>query len=144
MEKIIGKHAGKVRKSIYLQGTFKVHNMNNWQLFFHFIEIYNALWSRFLIMNLKSSGLGLFRNLTFQQKTFGTNISSRDFSAHVNFCVKQLKVSYFQNEFMKIKLLPKNERKIARISALWVRAEILAIFRSFFGRSFIFINSFWN
>ena len=29
-----------------------------------------------------------------------------------------IKVSYFQNEFMKIKLLPKNERKIARISAL--------------------------
>ena len=55
-----------------------------------------------------------------------------------------LKVSYFQNEFMKIKLLPKNERKIARISALWVRAEILAIFHSFFGRSFIFINSFWK
>ena len=36
----------------------------------------------------------------------------------------------------KIKLLPKNERKIARISALRGRAEILAIFRSFFGRSF--------
>ena len=29
-----------------------------------------------------------------------------------------LKVSYFQNEFMKTKLLPKNEQKIARISAL--------------------------
>ena len=70
MEKIIGKHAGKVRKSIYLQGTFKVHNMNNWQLFFHFFEIYNALWSRFLIMNLKNSGLGLFWHLTFRQKTF--------------------------------------------------------------------------
>ena len=35
-----------------------------------------------------------------------------------------LKVSYFQNEFMKISFLPKNERKIARISALLVRAEI--------------------
>ena len=49
MEKIIGKHAGKVGKSIYLQGTFKVHNMNNWQLFFHFFEIYNALCARFII-----------------------------------------------------------------------------------------------
>ena len=37
---------------------------------------------------------------------------------------------------MKPKLLPKNERKIARIFALRGRAEILAIFRSFFGRSF--------
>ena len=51
-----------------------------------------------------------------------------------------LKVSKSQNKFMKSSFLPKNERNIARISALTFRAEILAIFRSFFGRNSDFIN----
>ena len=42
----------------------------------------------------------------------------------------------------RAKTSPKKQHKIARISALPLRAEILAIFRSFFGRSFGFINSF--
>ena len=37
------------------------------------------------------------------------------------------------SSFMKINLLPKNKRKIARISALTHRAEILAIFVLFLG-----------
>ena len=45
---------------------------------------------------------------------------------------------------MKSSFLPKNERNIARISALTFRAEILAIFRSFFGRNDDFINLFWD
>ena len=53
-----------------------------------------------------------------------------------------LKVSKSQNKFMKSSFLPKNERNIARISALNVRAEILAIFRSFFGRNDDNINLF--
>ena len=72
---------------------------------------------------------------------FGTGFERKEKNAHLE-C--HLKVSYLQNEFMKIKFLPKNERKIARISALTHRAEILAIFCSFFGRNFIFTNSFWN
>ena len=48
-----------------------------------------------------------------------------------------LKVSKFQNEFMKSSFLPKYERKI-------VKAEILTIFHSYFGRNDDFINSFWN
>ena len=72
---------------------------------------------------------------------FGTSFEGKGKIAHLE-C--HLKVCYFQNEFMKIKLLPKNERKTARISALTHRAEILAIFCLFFGRSFIFTNSFWN
>ena len=52
---------------------------------------------------------------------------------------EELKVSKSQNEFMKASFLPKNERNIARISALNVRAEILAIFRSFFGKNDDFI-----
>ena len=53
-----------------------------------------------------------------------------------------LKVSKSQNKFMKSSFLPRNERNIARISALNVRAEILAIFRSFFGRNDDNINLF--
>ena len=43
---------------------------------------------------------------------------------------KILKVSQFQNEFMKSSFLPKYERKIVRISALCSKAEILTIFVS--------------
>ena len=56
--------------------------------------------------------------------------------------LRALKVSKSQNKFMKSPFLPKNERNIARISALNVRAEILAIFRSFFGKNDDFIISF--
>ena len=45
---------------------------------------------------------------------------------------------------MKPKLLPKTERKIARISGLRGRAEIRAIFHSLFGRSFGSTILFWN
>ena len=44
-----------------------------------------------------------------------------------------LKVSYFQNEFMKSSFIPKYEQKIVRISALCC---------SYFGRNDAFINSF--
>ena len=44
----------------------------------------------------------------------------------------RLKVSKFQNEFMKSSLLPKYEQ----------RAEIRTIFGSYFGRNYDFINSF--
>ena len=58
----------------------------------------------------------------------------------------QLKVGKFQNEFMKSSFLPIYEPKIVRISALLsvaqFRAEILTIFRSYFGRNDDFINSF--
>ena len=57
-----------------------------------------------------------------------------------------LKVNKFQNESMKSSLLPKYGRKIVRISALLsvarYRAEILAIFCSYFGRNDVFIKSF--
>ena len=43
---------------------------------------------------------------------------------------------------MKPSFFPKNERNIAKISALNARAEILAIFRSFFGKNDDFINLF--
>ena len=54
----------------------------------------------------------------------------------------QLKVSKSQNKFMKSSFLPKNERNIARISALTFRAEILAIFRLLFGKNDDLINLF--
>ena len=56
-------------------------------------------------------------------------------------CIKLLKVSYFQNEIMKSSFLPKYERKTVRISALScvVRAEIMTIFCSHFGRHDDFI-----
>ena len=54
-----------------------------------------------------------------------------------------LKVSKFQNEFMKSSFLPKYEPKIVRISARYCyRAEILTIFGSYFERNKDFINSF--
>jgi hypothetical protein len=57
-----------------------------------------------------------------------------------------LKVSKFQNEFMNSSFLLKYEQKIVRISALCskahYRAEILTIFRLYFGRNNGFINSF--
>ena len=46
-----------------------------------------------------------------------------------------LKVSQFQNEFMKSLFLPKYEQKIVSISALC---------SVYFGRNNAFINSFWN
>ena len=59
-----------------------------------------------------------------------------------------LKVSKFQNEFMKSSFLPKYERNIVRISTLcsvpYYRAEILTIFCWYFGRNDDFINSFWD
>ena len=49
---------------------------------------------------------------------------------------------------MKSSFLPKYEQKIVKISALCsealYRAEILTIFRSYFGRNNDFINLFWN
>ena len=65
-------------------------------------------------------------------------------SEYILILVPRLKVSKSQNKFMKSSFLPKNKRNIARISALNVRAEILAIFRSFFGRNDDFINLFWD
>ena len=53
-----------------------------------------------------------------------------------------LKVSKFQNEFMRSSFLPKYEQKIVKISASLHRAEILTIFRSYFGRNNDLINSF--
>ena len=58
-----------------------------------------------------------------------------------------LKVSKFQNEFMKSSFLPKYEPNIVRISALncatlYYRGEILSIFGSYFGRNDDFVNSF--
>ena len=60
---------------------------------------------------------------------------------------RRIKVSKFQNEFMKSSFLPKYEPKIVGISALscsvaQYRAEILKIFSSYFGRNDDFINSF--
>ena len=64
------------------------------------------------------------------------------------FLDRSLNVSKFQNEFMNSSFLPKYERNIVRISALYTvphyRAEILTIFRSYFGRNDDFIISFWN
>ena len=51
-----------------------------------------------------------------------------------------LKVSKFQNEFLKSSFLPKYEPKIVK----HYRAEILTIFGSYFGRNDDFINWFWN
>ena len=57
-----------------------------------------------------------------------------------------LKVSKFQNEFMKSSFFPKYERNIVRISALLsvaqYRAEKLTIIGSYFRRNDDFINSF--
>ena len=71
---------------------------------------------------------------------------NKDFIPFISYwyCL-QLKVSKFQNEFMKLSFLPKYEPKIVRISA-WAqyRAEIFTMFGSYFGRNDNFINSFWN
>jgi hypothetical protein len=56
-----------------------------------------------------------------------------------------IKVSKFQNEFMKSSFLPKYEPNIVKISALYLphyRVQILTIFVSYFGRNDDFINSF--
>ena len=55
-----------------------------------------------------------------------------------------VKVSKSQNKSMKSSFFPKNEQNIARISTLTFKAEILAIFRSFFGENDDFINLFWD
>ena len=65
-------------------------------------------------------------------------------NASVNLVIK---VSEFQNEFMKSSFLPKYEPNIVRISALHCtvpryRAEILTTFCSYLGRNNDFINSF--
>ena len=53
-----------------------------------------------------------------------------------------LKVSYFQNEFMKSSFLPKYERMIVSISALCNEGRKPDNFFSYFGRNDDFINSF--
>ena len=53
-----------------------------------------------------------------------------------------LKVSKFQNEFLKSSFLPKYQQKVVRIVDCVVRAEILTIFCSYFGRNDDFINPF--
>ena len=58
-----------------------------------------------------------------------------------------LKVSKFQNEFMKSSFLPKYEPNIVRISALncaTLQAEIHTVFGSYFGEKDDLINSFRN
>ena len=64
----------------------------------------------------------------------------------LNFLVEtSLKVSKFQNEFIKSSFLPKYEPKIVRFlpcSVAQYRAEILTIFGSYFGRNDDFLNSF--
>ena len=52
-----------------------------------------------------------------------------------------LKVSKFQNEFMKSSFLQKYERKIVKISALCSEGKNLDYFYSYFGRNDDFINS---
>ena len=56
----------------------------------------------------------------------------------------QLKVSKFQNKFMKSSFLPKYEQKLSGFLPCVVRAEILTIFHSYFGRNDDFRNSFRN
>ena len=51
-----------------------------------------------------------------------------------------VKVSQFQNEFMKHRLSQNTDKKLPSLH----RAKILTIFRSYFGRNDDFINSFWN
>ena len=63
--------------------------------------------------------------------------------------VQNLKLSKFQNQFMKSSFLPKYEPKIVRncyraCSVAHYSEEILTIFGSYFGRNNDFINSFWN
>ena len=57
-----------------------------------------------------------------------------------------LKVTKFQNEFMKSSFLPKCEQNNVRIYALYCatlyRVEVLTIFCSYFGKNDDFINSF--
>jgi hypothetical protein len=53
-----------------------------------------------------------------------------------------LKVSKSQNKIMNSSFFPKNEGNIARISALSVRVEILAVIRFFWGKNDDFINLF--
>ena len=53
-----------------------------------------------------------------------------------------IKVSKFQNEFMKSSFLPKYESKIVRISALTVQSRNPYNISSYFGRNNDFINSF--
>ena len=54
------------------------------------------------------------------------------------------KGQYISKQITEVLVSPKNERNIARIPALNLRAEILAIFRLFCGRNNDFINLFWD
>ena len=67
------------------------------------------------------------------------NVSSTDVRT-----IFLVKVSKSQNKLMKSSFSPKNERNIARISTLNVRAEILAIFCLFFGKNDDLIILFWD
>ena len=63
------------------------------------------------------------------------------------FLPQNLKVSKFQNEFLKTSFLPKYEPNIVRISALYcatLQGKNPYNFGSYFGRNDVFINSFWN
>ena len=87
----------------------------------------------------------------FRQPNFSRRRSNLKRNFEVVFLqnhVVVVKVSKFQNEFMKPSFLPKYEQKNIRISALTTPslqvAEILTIFCSYFGRNDGFINSFWN
>ena len=51
------------------------------------------------------------------------------------FLTETLKVSQFQNEFMKSSFLPKYERKIVKISALTTQGRNPDNFSSYFGRN---------
>ena len=59
---------------------------------------------------------------------------------------RYLKVSKFQNEFMKSSFLPKYEPNFVRMSALYTYCATLQgrNFGSYFGRNDDFIDSFWN
>ena len=74
-------------------------------------------------------GLILSKNRSLSSERKHINDGSK--VIRYKFCSKlSLKVSKFQNEFMKASFLPKYEQKI-----VVRRAEILTIFRSYFGRN---------
>ena len=85
---------------------------------------------RLFVMNFNSRGFSLRVQYCLVNNGYGNEDCRFELTkGKINKWLKHklratLKVSYFQNEFMKTKLLPKNERKIARNSALRVRAEI--------------------
>ena len=83
----------------------------------------------------------LIKSLHFQNSNLH-DIRSTQVGKNWRYIKQSLKVSKFQNKFMMSSFFPKNKQNIARISALTFRAEILAIFRSFFGKNDDFINLF--